>query len=228
MPNPQREALIEILLIISSLIAQYRLHQITPARPGGPPISLVFQQPLIEEATLFWKMKSANRRSIRPLLITSFIVVVLVASGLLYVILEARNSSPNSSSQDQCGLFTTAMQTNFVENAESTNFVGLNESAPPWNYQSVYDHIQQGWQSICQSQEFSELVQAHGSGGFSASFGYTHNANQAASEVGIGLFWTQHPIFSGCTAYQASWSIFIVNGTASSATMMSSSCEKGP
>ena len=169
-------------------------------------------------------MKSADRRRTRPLLITSFILVVLVASGLLYVILEARNSP----SQNQCGLFTTAQQTGFVESAEPTNFVGLNESAPPWNYQSVYDHIQQGWQSICQSQEFSELVQAHGSGGFSASFGYSHDANQAASEVGIGLFWTQHPIFSGCTAYQASWSIFIVNGTASPATITSSICEKGP
>jgi hypothetical protein len=121
------------------------------------------------------------------------------------------------------------MQTNFVKNAESTNFIGLNESAPPWNYQSVYDHIQQGWQSICQSQEFSELVQAHGSGGFSASFGYTHNANQAASKVGIGLFWTQYTyVLWGCTAHQASWDIYIVNGTVSSATMTSSPCKTRP
>lgn len=173
-------------------------------------------------------MKAAGRQNYRPRLITALIVVLIVTSGLLYVILEVRNNYPNPSSQNQCGLFATAMQTNFVENAESTNFVGLNESAPPWNYQSVYDNVQQGWQSICQSQTFSELVQAHGSAGFSASFGYTNNADPAASEVGIGLFWTQHPIFSGCTAHQASWDIFIVNGTASPATTTSSRCEAGP
>lgn len=174
-------------------------------------------------------MKEANRQGMRPLLITAFIVVLIVTSGLLYVMLEASNNYANSSAQNQCGLFTTAMQTNFVENAESTNFIGLNESAPPWDYQSVYDHIQQGWQSICQSQEFSELVQAHGSGGFSASFGYTNGANQSASEVGIGLFWKQYTyLLWGCMAHQASWNIYIVNGTASSATMTSPSCEKGP
>ena len=125
-------------------------------------------------------MKAAGRQNYRPRLITALIVVLIVTSGLLYVILEVRNNYPNPSSQNQCGLFATAMQTNFVENAESTNFVGLNESAPPWNYQSVYDNVQQGWQSICQSQTFSELVQAHGSAGFSASFGYSQQRRSSS------------------------------------------------
>jgi hypothetical protein len=108
-------------------------------------------------------------------------------------------------------------------NGAGREIPGLNQSAPPWDYQSIYGHIQQGWESICQSPEFVTAIQAHGAGSFSSGGGFVNPSNPDNSRAAIALIWS-NTLSANCTQYLEEWDILIVNGTVTAPSTSTTDC----
>jgi hypothetical protein len=126
-----------------------------------------------------------------------------------------------------CDLVTPAQEQFVAGTGAFQSVPGLNQSASPWDYQSIYQHIQEGWDSICQSPAFVTTIQAHDIKGASAGGGFINTANPDASVAGISIGWWQQTS-TNCTSYEESWNIFIVNGTVSTPVTSTGACNSIP
>jgi len=163
---------------------------------------------------------------------TKFIALVVALLVILLAISAAfafhyPPFSVNTSSLNTCSFVTPSQEQSVAGNGAYQNVPGLNQSAPPWNYQSIYQHVQAGWASLCQSQMFVTTVQAHDVNGVAIGGGYINTANPEASVAGISMSWWQGTS-TNCTSYQESWNIYIVNGTVSAPLTSSGACISDP
>ena len=95
--------------------------------------------------------------------------------------------SVTASTVDPCSLVTSAQEQSIAGTGAYQNVPGLNQSAPPWNYQSIYQHVQDGWDSICQSPAFVATVQTHDIKGAAAGGGFINATDPDASVAGISI-----------------------------------------
>jgi hypothetical protein len=149
-------------------------------------------------------------------------VVVLLAFSAAFAFHYPPFSS-RTSTMSACSLVTPSQDQSVAGIGAYQNVPGLNQSAPPWNYQSIYQNIQDGWASLCQSQVFINTIQAHDVNGVAIGGGFINTANPDASVAEISTGWWQQTS-SNCTSYQESWGIFIVNGTVSAPLTTASAC----
>jgi len=153
----------------------------------------------------------------------AIVVAGVVISATIFVTSTSHPAMTSSSSVDACSLLTTANMEFLAWDGAGHEIPGINQSAPPWDYQSIYDHIQQGWQSLCPSPAFVSAIDAHGDGSFSWGGGFVNAANPDNSQAGLALIWSQ-TTSTNCTQYIESWSIFIVNGTVSMPSTTANEC----
>ena len=156
-------------------------------------------------------------------LAVAIVVAAIVLSATIFFVASTGRPTTTSSSVAPCNLLTKANMQLLAWNGAGREISGINQSAPPWDYQSIYDHIEEGWQNLCQSSSFVSAIQAHGSGGFSWGGGSINSANPDDSQAGIAIIWSQ-TTSTNCTQYVENWSIFLVNGTASSASTSATEC----
>lgn len=150
------------------------------------------------------------------------LIVVLVAFSAAFAF-HYPPFSVTASTIDACSLVASAQEQSIAGTGAYQNVPGLNQSAPPWNYQSIYQHIQEGWDGICQSPAFVTTIQAHGIKGAAAGGGFIDVSDPDASVAAISIGWWQQTPTS-CTSYEESWNIFLVNGTASAPLTSTSAC----
>ena len=144
------------------------------------------------------------------------IVAVVVALAATIFVLTVGHGASQNATTDPCSLLTQPVMESLAWNGAGHEVSGLNQSAPPWDFQSIYDHIQQGWQTLCKTTAFTIAIQDHGAG-ISAGGGFINKSSPANSQVGIVIPWTQ-TTSTNCTAYEETWSIYIVNGSVSNPT----------
>jgi hypothetical protein len=149
--------------------------------------------------------------------------LVLSAVILLATSREASTKTSSTSSVNPCGLLTPALMEYMAWNGAGREIPGLNQSAPPWDYQSIYEHIQQGWESICQGPAFVTAIQAHGAGSFSSGGGFVNPSNPDNSMAGVAVIWS-NTTSANCTQYIENWDILIVNGTATAPSTSTTGC----
>lgn len=145
------------------------------------------------------------------------LVVIIAVAATGYILTGTFHSSVSTSSESPCSLLSPDVITNLAWNGAGRYVPGINQSAPPWNQQSIQAHITEGWDALCQSQAFVAAIQAHGDRSFSAGGGFVNANDVNASVAGINVGWSEAS-GANCTQYQESWNIFIVNGTASEPT----------
>jgi len=155
------------------------------------------------------------------------LVVVLLAFSAAFAFHYPPFSARTSTTMSACDLVTPSEEQSVAGIGAYQNVAGLNQSAPPWNYQSIYQHIQDGWESLCQSQVFISTIQAHDVNGVAIGGGFIDTANPDASVAGISISWWRQAL-SNCTSYQESWGIFIVNGTVSAPSTTAGACISSP
>jgi hypothetical protein len=155
----------------------------------------------------------------------ALVTILLVSSAALA--LHYPPFSVKASTLSTCSFVSPSQQQTVAGNGAYQNVPGLNQSVPPWNYQSIYQHIQDGWTSLCQSQLFVTTVRAHDVNGVAIGGGYINTANPNASVAGISMSWLQGTS-TNCTSYQESWDIFIVNGTVSAPLTTTGACTSDP
>lgn len=143
------------------------------------------------------------------ILAVAIVVAAIVVSATIFYASTASKALQTSTTMNPCGLLTQGEMDNMAWDGAGREVPGLNQSAPPWNYQSIYNHIQEGWQTLCQTTAFASAIQAHGTGSFSSGGGFVNPSNPDDSQAGINVIWTS----ANCTQYIESWSILIVNGT---------------
>ncbi len=153
----------------------------------------------------------------------AIVVAGALVSATIFFVTSTAHPTSTSSSVDACSLLTTANMEFLAWNGAGHEIPGINQSAPPWDYQSIYDHIQQGWQSLCLSPAFVSVVDTHGAGCFSWGGGFVNAADPDNSQAGLAVIWSQ-TTSTNCTQYIESWSIFIVNGTASMPSTTANEC----
>ncbi len=149
--------------------------------------------------------------------------LVLSAAILLSASMKASTPTSSTSSVSACSLLTPTEMDDMAWNGAGREIPGLNQSAPPWNYQSIFGHIQQGWESICQSPAFVTAIQAHGAGSFSSGGGFVNPSNPDNSLAGIAVIWS-NTISTNCAQYIENWDIFIVNGTVTAPSTSTTDC----
>ncbi len=157
--------------------------------------------------------------------IVTVIVVAAVASAIVIVAAYTGSTTPRTSANPKtaCSLLTEADMEYLAWNGAGREIPGLNQSAPPWSYQSIYDHVKEGWQNLCQTTAFVSAIQAHGTSGFSFGGGFINPSDPDNSQMGVAVIWSQ-TTSSSCTQYIENWSIFIVNGSATGPTTSTSDC----
>ena len=156
------------------------------------------------------------------LAVTAVLLVFSVAFVFHYPPIGVKTSTI-----EPCDLVTSAQEQSVAGTGAYQNVPDLNQSAPPWNYQSIYQHIQEGWNSICQSPAFVTTIKTHDINGAAAGGGFINTSNPDASVAGISIgWWQQTP--TNCTSYEESWSIFIVNGTVSAPLTSTGACISDP
>lgn len=153
------------------------------------------------------------------------VAIVIAAVVLSATILLAPSTQPSTrtSSVSACSLLTPALMEYMAWNGAGREIPGLNQSAPPWTYQSIYGHIQQGWETICQSPAFVASIQAHGAGSFSSGGGFVNPSNPDNSLAGIAVIWS-NTTSASCTQYIENWDILIVNGTVTAPSTSTTDC----
>lgn len=154
------------------------------------------------------RQQSPQRNHTR-LAVAIVVALVLVSATIIFYVSTASKAPQTSTTMNTCGLLTQGEMDNMAWNGAGLEVPRLNQSAPPWNYRSIYDHIQGGWQTLCQTAAFVSAIQAHGTGSFSSGGGFVNPSNPDDSQAGINVIWTS----ANCTQYIESWRILIVNGT---------------
>ena len=149
--------------------------------------------------------------------------VMLSATILLAASMETSTKTSSTSSVSACSLLTPAEMDDMAWNGAGREIPGLNQSAPPWNYQSIYGNIQQGWESLCQSPAFVTAIQVRGAGSFSSGGGFVNPSNPDNSRAAIVMFWS-NTISANCTHYIEEWDILIVNGTVTAPSTSTTDC----
>jgi hypothetical protein len=137
--------------------------------------------------------------------------------------METSTKTSSTSSVSACSLLTPAEMDDMAWNGAGREIPGLNQSAPPWNYQSIYGNIQQGWESLCQSPAFVTAIQVRGAGSFSSGGGFVNPSNPDNSRAAIVMFWS-NTISANCTHYIEEWDILIVNGTVTAPSTSTTDC----
>ena len=149
--------------------------------------------------------------------------VVLSAAILLAASMTTSTKTSSTSSVSACGLLTPGDMDYLAWNGAGHEIPGLNQSAAPWDYQSIYGNIQQGWESLCQSPTLVTAIQAHGTGSFSWGGGFVNPSNPDNSVAAIVVFWS-NTTSANCTDYTESWGILIVNGTVTAPSTSTTDC----
>jgi hypothetical protein len=157
----------------------------------------------------------------------TIVVVVLLAFSAAFAFRYPPFSARTSTTMSTCSLVTPSEEQSVAGIGAYQNVPGLNQSSPPWNYPSIYQNIQDGWESLCQSQVFINTIQAHDVNGVAIGGGFINTASPDASVAGISISWWRQTL-SNCTSYQESWSIFIVNGTVSAPLTTAGACISSP
>src|ERR1700722_2935314 len=129
----------------------------------------------------------------------SIVIIILAVSSLVFSF-DHPTSPTTTSSVNPCRLLTPSEEDYLAWNGVGREIPGLNQSSPPWDYQSIYDHIQEGWGNLCQSSAFVTAVQAHGAASFSVGGGFINSENPQASQAGVAIVWTQTSSTT-CTQY---------------------------
>jgi len=155
--------------------------------------------------------------------VAAAIVIAAVVLSATILLTSSSRSSTTTSSVSACSLLTPDVMEDMAWNGAGREVPGLNQTAPPWDYQSIYGHIDQGWESLCQSPAFVAAIQAHGAGSFSSGGGFVNPSNPEDSLAGISVAWTS-TTSSNCTQYVESWNILIVNGTVTTPSTSTSVC----
>lgn len=121
------------------------------------------------------------------------LVFAISILGVVFALLfnSRSTTSTQTTSVDICGLLSPSVMDNLALNGAGREIPGLNQSAPPWDYQSIRNHIHQGWDTVCQSESFVSAVQEHGPG-FSSGGSFINAANPNASAVAIVMAWAQN------------------------------------
>jgi hypothetical protein len=151
-------------------------------------------------------------------------ILVIAGFGVGYLV---GDSARSTETLNPCSFITTQQEQSIAGTGAYQNVQGLDQSAPPWNYASLYQHIQQGWASLCESQAFATAVQSHDVKGVAIGGGFINTTDPDASVAGISMGWSQGAS-ANCTQYQESWNIFIVNGTVSAPSISSGVCISNP
>jgi len=152
----------------------------------------------------------------KHVVLLALVLVVVAATGYVALTFRPSTNEPATSSENACSLLTPDVITALAWNGAGHEVQGINQSASPWDEQSIQAHIEEGWQTLCQSQSFVSAIRAHGPSSFSSGGGFVNPSNEDASVVGIHVGWSQ-TADANCTAYQEGWLIYIVNGTTTSA-----------
>jgi hypothetical protein len=171
-------------------------------------------------------LAQSARMGTKFIALAAALVVVLLVFSVAFTF-HYPPFSAKTSTMSACSLVTPSQEQSIAGLGAYQNVPGLNQSSPPWNYQSIYQHIQDGWESLCQSQVFVATIQAHDVNGIAIGGGYINTANPDASVAGISMSWWQQTP-SNCTSYEESWSIFIVNGTVSAPLTSAGACISDP
>lgn len=145
-------------------------------------------------------------------LAAAIVIVAILAAAIVILTTSTGTTTSRTSTTSPCSLLTQAQMEGYAWNGAGREIPGINQSAPPWNYQSIYDHIQEGWQTLCQTAAFVSAIQVHGARSFSSGGGFVNPSDPDNSQMGVTVGWTQ-TISTNCTQYMEEWSILIVNST---------------
>lgn len=152
-------------------------------------------------------------------------VIIISILGVSFTVLAFDHppSSAKTSSVNACDLLTPSQIDDLAWNGVGREVPGLNQSMPPWNYQSIHEQIQQGWESLCQNPAFITAIQVHGTRSFSSGGGFVNPANPDLSQMGVVVAWTQDASMN-CIQYIETWGIFIINGTVTAPLTSTGGC----